>query len=69
MGVFTELSILYSKYRPGKCEQLAALHPNVGIDFFSVMEHLKLFVARINIPKVSSSLIISDRWVILTYGV
>lgn len=35
MGVFTELSILYSKYRPGK-----------------LMEHRKLFVAHINIPKV-----------------
>jgi clathrin heavy chain len=35
MGIFTELSILYSKYRPEK-----------------LMEHLKLFVARINIPKV-----------------
>ncbi|KAF8582771.1 clathrin heavy chain 1 [Ramaria rubella] len=35
MGVFTELSILYSKYRPEK-----------------LMEHLKLFVSRINIPKV-----------------
>ncbi|KAL4063210.1 armadillo-type protein [Scleroderma citrinum] len=35
MGIFTELSTLYSKYRPGK-----------------LMEHLKLFVSRINIPKV-----------------
>ncbi|RDX54364.1 clathrin heavy chain [Lentinus brumalis] len=35
MGIFTELAILYSKYRPGK-----------------LMEHLKLFVSRINIPKV-----------------
>ncbi|KAF5383731.1 hypothetical protein D9615_003688 [Tricholomella constricta] len=35
MGIFTELSILLSKYRPAK-----------------LMEHLKLFVARINIPKV-----------------
>ncbi|TFK51691.1 clathrin heavy chain 1 [Heliocybe sulcata] len=35
MGIFTELSILYSKYRPEK-----------------LMEHLKLFVSRINIPKV-----------------
>ncbi|KAG2056844.1 clathrin heavy chain 1 [Suillus hirtellus] len=35
MGIFTELSILYSKYRPSK-----------------LMEHLKLFVSRINIPKV-----------------
>ncbi|KAH9935862.1 clathrin heavy chain [Epithele typhae] len=35
MGIFTELAILYSKYRPDK-----------------LMEHLKLFVSRINIPKV-----------------
>ncbi|KAH9975866.1 clathrin heavy chain 1 [Lactifluus volemus] len=35
MGIFTELSTLYSKYRPEK-----------------LMEHLKLFVSRINIPKV-----------------
>ncbi|KAI0716028.1 clathrin heavy chain 1 [Cerioporus squamosus] len=35
MGIFTELAILYSKYRPSK-----------------LMEHLKLFVSRINIPKV-----------------
>ncbi|KAI0080182.1 clathrin heavy chain 1 [Panus rudis PR-1116 ss-1] len=35
MGIFTELSILYSKYRPEK-----------------LMEHLKFFVSRINIPKV-----------------
>ena len=33
-----------------------------AVDFFSVMEYLKLFIAWINIPKVSSSLIISDRW-------
>jgi len=35
MGLFTELSILYAKYRPER-----------------LMEHLKLFWARINIPKV-----------------
>ncbi|KAK7017915.1 Clathrin heavy chain [Paramarasmius palmivorus] len=35
MGIFTELAILLSKYKPQK-----------------LMEHLKLFVARINIPKV-----------------
>ncbi|KAF5212039.1 Clathrin heavy chain 1 [Clavispora lusitaniae] len=38
MGMFTELAILYSKYRPEK-----------------VMEHLKLFWSRINIPKVLSA--------------
>ncbi|GBE87611.1 hypothetical protein SCP_1102880 [Sparassis crispa] len=35
MGIFTELSAFYGKYRPEK-----------------FMEHLKLFVSRINIPKV-----------------
>ncbi|KAG7563044.1 hypothetical protein FFLO_01476 [Filobasidium floriforme] len=35
MGMFTELSVLYAKYRPEK-----------------LMEHLKLFYGRINIPKV-----------------
>jgi len=35
MGMFTELSILYSKYKPER-----------------LMEHLKLFWQRINIPKV-----------------
>ena len=35
MGMFTELAILYSKYRPER-----------------LMEHLKLFWQRINIPKV-----------------
>lgn len=35
MGMFTELAILYTKYKPEK-----------------VMEHLKLFWSRINIPKV-----------------
>ncbi len=35
MGMFTELGLLYSRYRPDK-----------------LMEHLKLFWARINIPKL-----------------
>lgn len=35
MGMFTELAILYSKYRPER-----------------LMEHLKLFCSRINVPKV-----------------
>ncbi|MBW0487421.1 hypothetical protein O181_027136 [Austropuccinia psidii MF-1] len=35
MGMFTELSILYAKYKPSR-----------------LMEHLKLFWSRINIPKV-----------------
>jgi clathrin heavy chain len=35
MGMFTELAILYSKYRPSK-----------------MMDHLRLFWSRVNIPKV-----------------
>jgi clathrin heavy chain len=51
MGIFTELSILFSKYKPEKRESLLStltlyLSPTI------VMEHLKLFVSRINIPKV-----------------
>ena len=38
MGMFTELAILYTKYRPEK-----------------IMEHLKLYWSRINIPKVISA--------------
>ncbi|TCD68409.1 hypothetical protein EIP91_010810 [Steccherinum ochraceum] len=45
MGIFTELSILYSKYRPEK-----------------LMEHLKLFVSRINIPKVIKAAERSHLW-------
>ncbi|KAG8907666.1 hypothetical protein FRB99_002744 [Tulasnella sp. 403] len=45
MGIFTELSILYSKYRPEK-----------------LMEHLKLFVSRINIPKVIKSAESAHLW-------
>ncbi len=53
MGVFTELSILYSKYRPEKrkffpLSDLMCLLTRSKL----VMEHLKLFVSRINIPKV-----------------
>ena len=56
MGIFTELSILYSKYSPEKRKHFS---PNFNSWSFSnemdiplVMEHLKLFVSRINIPKV-----------------
>lgn len=52
MGIFTELSVLLSKYKPAK-RQLTfnSMFPSVLITY-TVMEHLKLFVARINIPKV-----------------
>lgn len=54
MGIFTELSILYSKYRPEKRESKNTRLESVmqAEHSFSVMEHLKLFVSRINIPKV-----------------
>ncbi|TFK26167.1 clathrin heavy chain 1 [Coprinopsis marcescibilis] len=45
MGIFTELAILLSKYKPAK-----------------LMEHLKLFVARINIPKVIRATEKSHLW-------
>ncbi|KAF8199169.1 hypothetical protein BJ912DRAFT_951141 [Pholiota molesta] len=45
MGIFTELSILLSKYKPAK-----------------LMEHLKLFVARINIPKVIKAVEKAHLW-------
>jgi clathrin heavy chain len=53
MGIFTELSILLSKYKPVKCESTFKhlTRPSVLIACV-VMEHLKLFIARINIPKV-----------------
>lgn len=53
MGIFTELSILLSKYRPAKCELLSHPSRSLYIDHLLVMEHLKLFVSRINIPKVN----------------
>ncbi|KAG8880927.1 hypothetical protein FRB97_000320 [Tulasnella sp. 331] len=45
MGIFTELSILYCRYKPEK-----------------LMEHLKLFVSRINIPKVIRATEIAHLW-------
>ncbi|KAJ3893359.1 hypothetical protein GG344DRAFT_87260 [Lentinula edodes] len=45
MGIFTELAILLSKYKPAK-----------------LMEHLRLFVARINIPKVIRAVEKSHLW-------
>jgi hypothetical protein len=51
MGIFTELSILYSKYAPPKRERI--FHSIYGLlKSMAVMEHLKLFVARINIKQV-----------------
>jgi clathrin heavy chain len=45
MGIFTELAILLSKYKPAK-----------------LMEHLRLFVARINIPKVLRAVEQANLW-------
>lgn len=52
MGIFTELSIMYSKYRPSKCESFSFWLWDALLIHGIVMEHLRLFVARINIPKV-----------------
>jgi hypothetical protein len=53
MGIFTELAVLLSKYRPAKC-LFPFLNANIqrADMLLTVLEHLKLFVARINIPKV-----------------
>ncbi|QRW17148.1 Clathrin [Rhizoctonia solani] len=51
MGIFTELSVLYSRYRPEK----------------TIMEHLKLFVSRINIPKVLKAAEQAHLWPELVY--
>ncbi|KAI3653844.1 hypothetical protein MP228_001791 [Amoeboaphelidium protococcarum] len=45
MGMFTELAILYTKYKPEK-----------------LMEHLKLFYSRINIPKVIRAVESAHLW-------
>jgi clathrin heavy chain len=45
MGMFTELAILYSKYKPER-----------------LMEHLRLFWQRINIPKVIRSCEAAHMW-------
>lgn len=50
VGMFTELAILYSKYKPEK-----------------LMEHLKLFHSRLNIPKVIRACQNSEQWSELTY--
>jgi clathrin heavy chain len=53
MGIFTELSVLLSKYRPAKREFWPLSIPlSSSTNRVLVMEHLKLFVSRINIPKV-----------------
>ena len=52
MGIFTELSILLGKYKPAKCKLKLSLLSSSVLILCTVMEHLKLFVARINIPKV-----------------
>jgi clathrin heavy chain len=50
MGMFTELAILYSKYRPEK-----------------MMDHLKLFWSRVNIPKVIRACEAAHLWAELVF--
>lgn len=50
MGIFTELGILYAKYRSEK-----------------LMEHLNLFITRINIPKLIRICADQQQWKDLTY--
>mmetsp|Transcript_17485 Transcript_17485/g.52457 ORF Transcript_17485/g.52457 Transcript_17485/m.52457 type:complete len:1706 (-) Transcript_17485:516-5633(-) len=50
MGIFTELGILYAKYKPEK-----------------LMEHLKLFSARINIPRLIRVTEEYQHWAELTF--
>jgi clathrin heavy chain len=45
MGMFTELSILYSKYKPDR-----------------LMEHLRLFHSRINMPKAIRACEVAHLW-------
>lgn len=45
MGMFTELAILYSKYKPER-----------------LMEHLRLFHSRINMPKAIRSCEVAHLW-------
>ncbi len=50
MGIFTELGILYAKFRPEK-----------------LMEHLKLFSKRLNIPRLIRATEEQEMWKELTY--
>ncbi|KAJ3703117.1 hypothetical protein LUZ61_006822 [Rhynchospora tenuis] len=50
MGIFTELGVLYAKYRPEK-----------------LMEHVKLFATRLNIPKLIRVCNEQQHWKELTY--
>ncbi|KAF7833783.1 clathrin heavy chain 1 [Senna tora] len=50
MGIFTELGVLYARYRPEK-----------------LMEHIKLFATRLNIPKLIRACDEQQHWMELTY--
>ncbi|KMZ59834.1 putative Clathrin heavy chain [Zostera marina] len=50
MGIFTELGVLYAKYRPEK-----------------LMEHIKLFATRLNIPKLVRTCDQQQHWKELTF--
>jgi clathrin heavy chain len=61
MGIFTELSILLSKYKPAKCKVFFARRFQL-LTTVAVMEHLKLFVSCINIPKVIKAVEKAHLW-------
>jgi clathrin heavy chain len=50
MGIFTELGVLYARYRPE-----------------NLMEHIKLFSTRLNIPKLIQACDEQQHWKELTY--
>lgn len=62
MGIFTDLSILYSKYRPEKRKRIISFNLSISLTFLAVMDHLKLFVSRINIPKVIKAAEAAHLW-------
>lgn len=62
MGIFTELSILLSKYKPAKRRFILITRRLPAFDTCTVMEHLKLFVSRINIPKVIKAVEKAHLW-------
>ena len=67
MGIFTELSILYSKYKPEKRTCTRFLSTGNETHIRLVMEHLKLFVSRINLPKVIKATEKAHLWPELVY--
>jgi clathrin heavy chain len=62
MGIFTEPSILLSKYKPAKCKVIVFIQKCQALTTVAVMEHLKLFVSHINIPKVIKAVEKAHLW-------